>query len=210
MSLKGWKLQPVDGIFLWGDLGGKAKKQVIHILQQSRSPRELCIPISAFSFQIKTLSKTLRHYRPVNCFPSQATAKVYCLVSSAGMLTNVWPNSLTVKNLLSFEVDVCWVWGLGTTRYQGIAELYAWRSWTDQPSPLTCGFSPNKTGVWEGISARDSESESCDILLEALYLEGCLYLYDIDWVWVRVLRDPFEYDRLCTVDSANIGWRFCP
>lgn len=168
-------------------------------------------PISAFSFQIRTVSETLRHYLPVNCFPSQVKAKVYCLVSSTGMLKKARHNSIIVKNLLSSEVDVSWVWGLGTTRYQGIAVLcIAWRSWTNQPSPLTCGFSHSKTGVWEGISARDNESESFNILLQALYFEVCLYLCGIDWFWERVLRDPFEYSSLCTVDSANISRRFSP
>ena len=82
----------------------RAKKRIVHILQQNRTSRELyIIQISLQDLQEirRTLSKTLRHYCPGELFffPSEGK-KVLTSFINTGILKNALFKSITVKNLL--------------------------------------------------------------------------------------------------------------
>ena len=109
----------------------KAKKQIIHILQQSRTSREpyiIQISLQDFWEIRRTLSKIPGYYCPAELFLfffSQVKAKSYCLASSSRILKNVLHKSIAVKNLLLMGMNICKVWELETTtECQGITMLF--------------------------------------------------------------------------------------
>lgn len=97
----------MDALFLWG-LGGRAKKQTVHILQQSRAPRKPCISRVNLQdlWKIRTLSKTLRDYCSGELFSFPNEGKRYWLASSTGIPKDTLHQTITVKKLLSVGTDV--------------------------------------------------------------------------------------------------------
>ena len=137
----------MDDTFLWGDLRRRVKKQIIHILQQIRTSRELyIIQISLQDlWEIRrTISKTLRHYcqGELFFFPSEGR-KV--LASFINWNTKEYTAYINYSEEFASSGNGCSnVWGLGTTGRLGITMLLiAQRSWTNlYPQPL--GFLTGK------------------------------------------------------------------
>ena len=162
----------MEAAFLWGDLGGRAKKPMAHRLQESRAPRELySIQISPQDWwEIRcALSKTLRRHCPgeLFSFPGE-DKKVSRLASSARILKNALQKSITLKNWLPVGMGASRVWGLGATEGRGITMWFITRtSWASlHPRPL--GFPTGKIGVLQGLH-RDNEASSLVIFCRGLY-----------------------------------------
>lgn len=137
----------MNALFLWGGLRRKAEKQIIHLLQQSRTLRELqIIQISLQGlWEIRrTLSKILWHCCPGDFFFPQVKTKRYCLTSSTGLLKNMLHKSNTGRNLHPVEMGVNWGWGLGTTGCRGITMLFIAQRSCRNLSPWCLGFLPGE------------------------------------------------------------------
>ena len=77
-----------------------------------------------------------------------------------GNLHNTLHKSITVKNLLLVGVDVSSMWGLGTTRCQGITTMFiAQMCWTNF-YPLPLDFLSSKIKVLTETSTRDNDTLS--------------------------------------------------
>ena len=196
----------IDVVFLWGGLRKRAKKQIMYILQHiSRELYIIQINLQDLG-EIRTLSKTLRHYCLGELISSKVKAKKYCLAPSTGILRDALHKSVTVKNLLPVGMYVSSVWGLETTGCGGITVFTALRSWTNL-HPQQLSFLSGKMGMLQGLVQGSLGFETCNLQLWALCLEGLLYLLVLITSGKRFY---LNLDGRCDMNIANISWRFCP
>ena len=160
---------------MWGGLR-RAKKQITHILQQSRTSRELyTIRTSLQSlWEIgRTLNTTVKNCCPSGLFFFPSEGKKNWLALSTGILKNTLHKSITVNNLLPLGMDASKLWKLGTRnmRCQGIVVLFIAqrRPWTNFP-PWPLDFLTTKMGVLQGPKTRENESLSLVIFYYRLYV----------------------------------------
>lgn len=145
------------------------------MFQQSRTFREsYIIQISLQGlWEVRALSKILRHYCPGTLFPFPSEGKMCWLASSTGMLKNA-QKSITVKNLLPVGTDTSSAWGLGATGCQGITMFLLLREPGQTSNLDSWDFSQAKLeGLGWGIIRPELYN-----LWRALYLDGPFHLWD--------------------------------
>ena len=139
-------------VFLWGNLR-RVKKQIIHILQKSRTFRELYIvQISLQDLQeIRRIpSKILRNYCPGSWFffPREGMKVLTYFIKLK--LKDALHKSVTVKSLLLVGMDVSNIWGFETTGCWGMTMCLLLRG-PGQTSTLSLYvFSPVKWECYRG------------------------------------------------------------